>query len=89
MNSCHSLAQRQLPQLPNTIQDQPGYSLLHSSPKDSVDAHNIHPLKVKESPEMKIPATPVSVKKVLEDVGLDFHKYDKFKCAQRKIINPL
>ena len=37
---------------------------------------------------MKIQATPESVKNFLEDAGLDFHKYDKFKCAQRKIIGP-
>ena len=38
---------------------------------------------------MKIPATPESVKNFLEDAGLDFSKYDKFKCAQRNIIDPL
>ena len=50
--SCHSLAQRQLPQLHNAIQDQPDSPLLHSSPKDSVDVHNTHPLKIKQSPKM-------------------------------------
>ena len=54
----------------------------------SVDVHNMHPLKVKESTEMKIPATPEAVKNFLEDAGLDFHKYDNFKCTQRKIIKP-
>ena len=89
-NSCHSLAQRQLPKLPNVIQDQLGSHLLHSSPKDSVDVtlHNIHPLKIKESPKIKFPATLESVENLLEDAGLDFHKYDKFKHTQRKIINP-
>ena len=47
----------------------------------------MHPLKVKESPKMKIPATP-ELKTFLEDTGPDFCKYDKFKCAQRKIIDP-
>ena len=37
---------------------------------------------------MKIPAIPESVKNSLEDAGLDFHKYDKFKHAQREIIDP-
>ena len=41
MNSCHSLAQRQLPQLLNTIQDQPDSPLLHSSPKDSAKTSTI------------------------------------------------
>ena len=87
-NSCHSLAKRQLPILPNTIQDQPDSPLLHHSPKDSADVCNTHPLRVRESPKMKIPATPESVKNFLEDAGLDFCKYDKFKYAQRKIIDP-
>ena len=87
-NSCHSLAQRQSPQLPNTIQDQPDSLLLHHSPKDNTDVHNADPLKVQESPKIKIPATPESVKNFLEDAGLDFGKYDKFKHAQRRIIDP-
>ena len=49
VNSCHSLAQRQLPQLHNTIQDQPNF---------------------------------------LEDAGLEFLKYDKFKHGKRRIIDP-
>ena len=61
VNSCHSLAQRQLLQLPNAIQDQPDSSLLHSSPIDSADVHKTCPLKVKDSQKMKIPATPESV----------------------------
>ena len=81
-NSFHSLAQRQLPQLPNAIWDQSDPPLLHSSPKDSVDVHSTHWLKAKESPKMKIPAIPESVKNFLEDAALDFHKYDKFKHAQ-------
>ena len=36
---------------------------------------------------MKIPATPESVKNFLENAGLGFGKYDKFKCAERKIID--
>ena len=85
VNSCHSLAQRQLPQLPNAIWDQPDSPLLH---EDNADVHNICPLKVQESPKMKILATPESVYNFLEDAGLDFCKYDKFKCALRKIIDP-
>ena len=37
---------------------------------------------------MKTPATPESVKNFLEDAGLDFCEYDKFKHVQRKIIDP-
>ena len=62
VNSCPSVAQRQLPQLVNASQDQPDSPLPHSSPKDSVDVHITQTLKVKESPKMKIPATPESVK---------------------------
>ena len=87
-NICHSLAQKQLPQIHNAIQDKPDSPLLRHSPKDNVDVHNAHPLRVKKSPKMKIPATPESVKNFLEDASLDFHKYDKFKCAQRKITDP-
>ena len=87
-NSCHSLAQRQLSLLQNTIHDQPDSPLLHHSPKDSVDVHNVHPLRVKESPKIIIPATPDSVKNFLEDAGLDFHKYDKLKHAKRRITDP-
>ena len=61
-NNCSSFAQRQLPQSPNTIQDQPDSSLLHGSPKERVDVHNAYPLQVKESPKMKIQAMPESVK---------------------------
>ena len=43
-NGCYSLVQRQVPQLPNVIQDQPDSSLLHISLKDSADAHNTCPL---------------------------------------------
>ena len=85
---CHSLVQIQLPQLSNAIQDHPDSPLLHCSPKDNVDVHKANPLGVNESPKMKIPATPESVKNFLEDSGLDFCKYDKFKHAQRKIIDP-
>ena len=88
-NGCHSLVQRQLPQLPNVIQDQPDSPLLNSSLKYSVGVHNTYPLKVRESPKMKILATPESVKNFLEDVGLDFCKCDKFKHALRTIIDPL
>ena len=79
VNSCHSLAQRQLSQWPNAIQDQPDSPLLHHSQNDRVDVHNALPLRFKESPKMKIPATTESVKNFLEDASLDFHKYDKFK----------
>ena len=88
MNSCHSLAQIQLPQLSNTIQDQPDSPLLHFSPKDNMDICNANQLKIKESPIMKIPATPESIKNFLEDAGLNFHKYDKFKHAQRRTVDP-
>ena len=37
---------------------------------------------------MKIPATPETVKNLLEDAGLDFHKYNIFKCTQRRITDP-
>ena len=37
---------------------------------------------------MKILAIPELVQNFLEDAGLDFHKYDQFKCAQRRIIDP-
>ena len=37
---------------------------------------------------MKILATPESVKNFLEDGDLDFLKFEKFKCAQRRIIDP-
>ena len=87
MNSCISLAQRQLLQLPNAIQDQSDSPLLHHSPKDSVDVHNAHPLRFKESPKIKIPATPESIKIFLEDVGLHFCKYDKFKQAKGRVID--
>ena len=49
VNSHHSLALRQLPQLPNTIQDQPDSPLLHHSPKDSADVQKTHPLRVRMS----------------------------------------
>ena len=80
-DSCHSLAQRQLPQLPNAIWDQPDSPFLHHSPKDNTDVCNAHPLKVKESLKMKITATAESVKNFLDDASLDFCKYDKFTCA--------
>ena len=83
VNSCHLLAQRKLPQLPNAIWDQPDSPLLH---KDNLDVHNTCSLKVKETPKMKIPATPELVKNFLEDAGLDFCKDDKFKHVQRKTI---
>ena len=76
-----------IPPIANAIQVQSDSPLLHHSPKDSADVHNTHQLKVKESPQMKIPATPESVKNFLEDAGLDFHKYDKFKHARRRIID--
>ena len=57
-NGCHSLIQRQLPQLPNVIPDQQDSPLLHSSFKDSADVHNTYPLKVRKSPKIKILATP-------------------------------
>ena len=75
VNSCHSLAQRQLPQLPH-------------SPNGNTDVCNVHLLKVKKFPKMKIPAAPESVKNFLEDAGLDFCKYNKYKCAQGRIIDP-
>ena len=37
---------------------------------------------------MKIPATPKTVKNILEDAGLDFNKYNKFKHTQKRIIDP-
>ena len=37
---------------------------------------------------MKISTTPETVKSVLEDVGLNFHKYNKFKHTQKRIIDP-
>ena len=88
-NSCHSLVQRQLPKLPNTIQDQPASSLFHGSLKDNAGVHNTCPFKVRDSRKIKILATPESVKNFLEDAGLNFYKYDKFKHAQRRIIDPL
>ena len=87
-NSCHSLAQKQLLQLSNAIQNQPDSLLLHYNPKDSVDVHNAHPVSFKESPKLKIPVTPESVNNFLEDICLEFCKYDKFKCVQRRIIDP-
>ena len=51
VNSCHSLAQRQLPQLPNATQDDPELPLLHCSPKDNADVHKAHQVGVKESPK--------------------------------------
>ena len=47
VSCCHSLAQIQLLQIPNTIQDQTDSPLLHHTPKDNVDIHNAHPLKIK------------------------------------------
>ena len=37
---------------------------------------------------MKIPVTPEKVKYVLEDAGLNFHKYNKFNCTQKMIVDP-
>ena len=67
MNSCHSLAQTQLPQLLDAIHDHPDSPLLYSSPKGSAHVHSTHPSEAKESPNMKIPAIPESVKNFLED----------------------
>ena len=87
VNSCHSLAQRQLPQLLNAIWDQPDSPLLQYSPKDSVDVHNTHPLKVKESPKMKIPAIPESPMNFLEDVGPNFvHMINLNMPKERSLI---
>ena len=68
-NSCHSLAQRQLPQLPNTSFNQPDSLLLQHSSKGSTkkNVQNIQPFQIKESPKMKIPATPETIKNFLED----------------------
>ena len=49
-NGCYSLAQRQLPQVPNAIQDEPDSPFLQ---KDNVDVHNTCPLIVKESPKIE------------------------------------
>ena len=87
-NSCHSLAQRQSSQLPTTSCDQSGSPFLYCSSKGKTDVHNEHLLKVKESSKMKMPATPGTVMNFLEDVGLDFHKYDKFKHAKEGFLIP-
>ena len=44
-NSCHSLAIKKLPQLPNTSHDQPDSATLHCCSKSNIDIHNVHPLK--------------------------------------------
>ena len=87
-NSCYSLVQRQLPQLPNVIQDKPDSPLLHSSLKDSAYVHNTCLLKVRESPKMKFRQLLNLLKTFLEVAGFNFCKYDKFKHAQRRIIDP-
>ena len=83
-NSCYSLAQRKIPQLPNTSHNQPDFPLeQHSS-----NVWNIQPLQIKESPKIKIPATSETVKNFLEHAGLNFHKYNKCKCTQARIVDP-
>ena len=37
---------------------------------------------------MKIRATPETVKNFLEDAGLNFHKYNKFKNTQKVSLTP-
>ena len=63
-NSFHSLAQRQLPQLPNTSHNESDSPLLQHISKGNTkkNIQNIQPFQIKESPNMKIPATPETVK---------------------------
>ena len=82
--SCHSLTQRQLPQLPNASHDQPDYNILQKA----IQMSELSTLKVKKFPKMKIPTTPETVKNFLEDAGLNFHKYYKLNHTQKKIIDP-
>ena len=83
-NNCHSLAQRQLSLLPNTSHNQPDSPLLQHSSKGNAkkNVQNIQPFQIEQSPKMKIQAIPETVKNFLEDAGLDFHKYNKFKHTQ-------
>ena len=82
-NSCHSLAQRQLPQLPNTSHDQPDSPFLHHSSKGNTDIYNVHPLKIKESPKMKIGATPETVKMFWKiQIPHDLMKYSLIKPSE-------
>ena len=37
---------------------------------------------------MKIPATSETAKNVLEDAGLNFHKFCEFKHYQKRIVDP-
>ena len=78
-NSLKSLAQRELPQLPNTSQNLPDSPLLQyywaqdkEKYKQPTDGLNI-----------RIPTTPDSVKSFLKDAGLDFSKYDKYQCKKQ------
>ena len=46
-NSCHALAQIQLPQLPNTFHDQPDSPLLQHSSKGNTNVRNVQSLKLR------------------------------------------
>ena len=84
-NSCYSLAERQLPQLPDTSHNQtdpPFYNLVQKAVQ--IKCLNLQHLQIKESPKMKIPATTETVKNILEDAGLYFCKYYKVKHTKKK-----
>ena len=78
-NSLKSMAQRELPQLPNTSQNLPDSSSLQYYQTQDKERYK----QLIDGSNIRVPTAPDSVKSFLEDTGLDFSKYDKHQCKKQ------
>ena len=86
-NSLKSMTQRELPLLSNTSEYLPDSPLLEYYQAQDKDKYK----QPTDDSNIRIPAAPDSVKSFLEDVDLDFSKYDKYrvKANSHYLIPPL